>query len=324
MGEDTSRDWRWLVDGQRGVVESAQARQAGVTRGSLEHRLKSGKWRRLHHGVYATFTGEMPREATLWAAVRRAGDGAMLSHETAAEVQGLAEKPSPEIHITVPTRRRPAQNGPIRGVVIHRSDQSLPQRLPVWELPRTRIEDTVLDLVGTATTFDDAYTWISRAVSKKLLTGGMLRNALSARKRMRWRAWLTDALADADEGVLFPLELRYLRDVERAHGLPKARRQARRTIAGRTHYRDAWYEEYGVCVELDGAAYHDRDQVRRDKDRDNLDLAVDRVDTYRFSIVDVTEGSCTAAAMVAASLHRNGWQGTPHPCHRPECTVEQK
>jgi hypothetical protein len=64
--------------------------------------------------------------------------------------------------------------------------------------------------------------------------------------------------------------------------------------------------------------------VRRDKDRDNLNLAVDRVDTYRFSIVDVTEGSCTAAAMVAASLHRNGWQGTPHPCHRPECTVEQK
>lgn len=321
MSENSNQEWSYLVDDQRGVVENSQARGAGISRGSLEHRLKSGKWRRLHRGVYATFTGEVPREATLWAAVRRAGEGAMLSHETAAEVQGLSGKPSREIHITVPTKRRPAQSGPISGVVIHRSDQSLPQRLPGWELPRTRIEDTVLDLVTTAETFDDAYTWLSRALSRELVTVSMLRYALAARKRMRWRSWLTEALADAEEGALFPLERRYLRDVERAHGLPRARRQARRTIAGRTHYRDAWYEDFGVCVELDGAAYHGHDQLRRDQDRDNRNLAADDVRTYRFGLVGVTERACESAAMVAATLRRNGWEGTPHPCRRPECTV---
>ncbi len=324
MSENTNQDRYRLVDEQRGVVENSQARQAGISRGSLEHRLRSGKWRRLHRGVYATFTGQVPRDAALWAAVRRAGEGAMLSHETAAEVHGLTDKPSREIHITVPTRRRPAQNKPIKGVIIHRSDQSVPQRLPERELPRTRVEDTVLDLVTTAETFDEAYTWISRALYRQPVTVGMIRDALIARKRMRWRTWLVDALADAEEGALFPLELRYLRDVERAHGLPKANRQVRHGVADRSHYRDVWYEDFGVCVELDGAAYHDGDQVRRDKQRDNRNLSVNDVRTYRFGIVEVTEGACDSAAMVIATLRRKGWAGTPHRCRRPECKVGQE
>ena len=104
---------------------------------TVQYQLRSGKWRYVQRGVYATFTGEVPRKARLWAAIRRAGPGAMLSHETAAEIQGLTSKPSAKVHITVPWRRRPAQKTPIRGVVIHRSDQSRPQHLPPWELPRT-------------------------------------------------------------------------------------------------------------------------------------------------------------------------------------------
>jgi hypothetical protein len=275
----------------------------------------------MHRGVYATFTGQVHREAKLWAALRRAGPGAMLSHETAAEVHGLTSKPSAKIHITVPPSRRPAQHRPIRGVVIHRSDQSLPARLPEWKLPRTRIEDTVLDLVVAAKSFDEAYSWISRAVSERLVTVAMLREAMSTRRRIRWRMWLTEALADAGEGAYFPLERRYARDVERAHGLPTAQRQARRTIGGRTHYKDNWYTEYRVCVELDGPTYHRDEQVQKDKRRDNLNLAVDAAQTYRFGPVDVTERACESAAMVAATLRRRGWPGQPHPCRRPGCSV---
>jgi hypothetical protein len=258
----------------------------------------------------------------LWAAVKRVGEGAMLSHETAAEVHGLIDKPRAKIHITVPHSRRPAQNKPIQGVVIHRSDQSRPQLLPPWRLPRTRIEDTVLDLVAAAGSFDEAYSWVSRALSKELVTVGMLREAMAARTRIRWRAWLAEALADADDGAYFPLERRYARDVERAHGLPRAQRQARRTMGGTTHYKDNWYPDYGICVELDGAAYHPPEQIGTDKRRDNINLGVDGVGTFRFGIVDVTERACDSAGLVAASLRRNGWQGQPRPCRRPECTVE--
>jgi hypothetical protein len=321
MNEDKARDWTLLISSQRGIVDSLQTRQVGIPEKAVRHRLRTGQWRRVQRGVYATFTGEAPREAKLWAAVRRAGDGAMLSHESAAEVHGLIDKPGAKIHVTVPHSRRPAQGKPILGMVIHRSDGSRPQRLPPWQLPRTVIEDTVLDLVARSRTFDEAYGWISRALSRDLATAGMLRDALAARTRIRWRAWLTEALADAEEGIHFPLERRYARDVERAHGLPAAQRQARRAIGGKAHYKDNWYSDYGICVELDGAAYHPPEQMLRDKRRDNINLAIDGAHTYRFGIVDVTERACDTAAMVAASLCRNGWQGEPHPCRRPGCQV---
>jgi Transcriptional regulator, AbiEi antitoxin/AbiEi antitoxin C-terminal domain len=323
MNKNIYRDWVMTLDSQSGVVDHSQVQRAGLSKRAVAHRLKSGKWRRMHRGVYATFTGPVQREAKLWAAVRRAGSGAMLSHETAAEVHGLVDKPATKIHITVPANRRPAQHRPIRGVVIHRSDQSLPARLPEWKVPRTRIEDTVLDLVATAKTFDEAYSWISRALSERLATADMLRAALANRRRIRWRTLLNEALSDAEDGIYFPLERRYAHDVERAHGLPKAERQARRTIGGRTHHKDNWYAEYGICVELDGAAYHPPEQIRRDRDRDNVNLWVDDARTYRFTLVDVTEKACESAAMVAASLRRHGWQGRPHPCRRPGCKVGQ-
>jgi hypothetical protein len=317
----TQRNWLLTLDAQSGIADRSQARRAGFSRRAVTHRLESGEWRRVHRGVYATFTGPVHRQARLWAAVRRAGPGAMLSHETAAEVHGLTDKPAVKIHITVPPSRRPAQHRAIRGVIIHRSNQSRPERLPEWKLPRTRIEDTVLDLVAAARTFDEAYSWVSRALSQKLVSAEMLREAMSTRRRIRWRVWLNEALTDAEAGAYFPLERRYARDVERAHGLPEAQRQARRVIGGRTHYKDNWYAEYRICVELDGPTYHQNEQVRLDKRRDNLNLAVDAAQTYRFGPVDVTERACESAAMVAATLRRRGWQSQPHPCRRPGCTV---
>ena len=172
MGESdkAAREWVLVLHAQRGIAAKAQARKSGLSEKAIRHRLRVGKWRQVRRGVYATFTGELSREARLWAAIRRAGPGAMLSHETAAEVQGLMDKPSAKINVTVPHSRRPAQKKPLQGVVIHRSDQGRPQHLPPWELPRTRIEETVLDLVAAARSFDSGYGWVSRAISRRLTT----------------------------------------------------------------------------------------------------------------------------------------------------------
>jgi hypothetical protein len=319
---DAYRQWLMLLDVQRGVVDRSQAKQVGFSDQQIRYRLRSGRWQHVHEGVYATFTGPLPREARLWAALRRAGEAAMLSHETAAEVHGLVDRPvSQTIHVTVPARRRPVQHGSIRGVVIHRSTQSGPQLPIAWKLPRTRMEDTVLDLVDAAPTFQAAYGWIARAVSRRFTTTSMLRAALATRRRIRYRSELAVALGETDDGIHSGLERRYARDVERAHGLPSAQRQARRVIAGRAHYRDNWYAEYAVCVELDGPAFHRDEQVWKDKRRDNLNLAEDGAATFRFGPVEVTEFACESAAMVAATLRRNGWKGAPHRCRRPACTV---
>ena len=65
------------------------------------------------------------------------------------------------------------------------------------------------------------------------------------------------------------LELRYLRDVERPHGLPAAQRQARARLGSRNAYRDVLYEQFGVAVETDGAVAHPPEARWRDRERDN-------------------------------------------------------
>jgi Transcriptional regulator, AbiEi antitoxin len=322
MGSRAHGEWLVLLSVQEGVVDKEQARQAGFSDRQIAHRVISGRWQRIYPGVYATFSGRLSRNARLWAAVRWAGDGAMLSRETAAEVQGLIDRPSGEtIHITVPLRRRPAQLSPARGITVHRSDQSRTQFPGPFKLPRTRIEDTVLDLVSAAPDFDRGYAWVSRAVTRQLVTVSALRAAVAQRSRIRWREWLNDSFEESRDGVQSSLERRYVRDVERAHRLPPSQRQAHRQINGKAHYKDNWYPGYRLAVEIDGPAYHQNEQVQRDKDRDNANLAADDVKTFRFGPVAVTEHACETAFMVAVTLQRSGWRGSPSPCRRPCCAV---
>jgi len=315
--------WPELLDFQSRIVGRRQAVRYGVTRAAVGRRIKSGAWQRLHRGTYATFSGVPPREARLWAALVRAGSGAVLSYETAAEVHRLIDKPGPKIHITVPISHDPARRSPIRGVVIHRSRNVASEPLPPWQLPRTPIAETVLDLIETATTTDDAFAWLTRAIGRDLVSAGMLTAALSARKRMRRRPWLVEALADVADGVMSPIELRYVRDVERAHGLPHAKRQVRRELDGGVRFLDNFYEAFRLCVEIDGRLTHPPEQKWRDADRDSDNLFRDDVQTIRLGLRHVTSGRCVQAAKLAKLFLRRGWDGEGlRPCG-PDCAVSQ-
>jgi hypothetical protein len=315
--------WPELLDFQSRIVGRRQAVGNGVTGSAVGRRFRSGAWQRLHRGTYATFSGVPPRQARLWAALVRAGSGAVLSHETAAEVHELIDKPAAKIHITVPISHDPARRGPIRGVIIHRSRNVASQPLPPWQLPRTPIAETVLDLIESAKTTDDAFAWLTRAVSRDLVHPAMLREALKARKRMRRRPWLLEALTDVADGVMSPIELRYVRDVERAHGLPSARRQVRRELDGGVRFLDNFYEAFKLCVEIDGRLTHPPEQKWRDADRDSDNLFRDDVQTIRLGLRHVTSGRCAQAAKLAALFTRRGWDGEGlRPCG-PDCAVNQ-
>jgi hypothetical protein len=186
--------------------------------------------------------------------------------------------------------------------------------------PCTRVEDTVLDLIQIAPTFDDAYAWICRAVGRRRTTVDRIRQAMEARKKMRWRRELLVALDDLGEGALSLLEYRYVRRVERPHGLPAARRQARISQRTGNKYLDNLYEEYGVCSELDGTAAHPADEQWRDKRRDNAH-AVLGIITLRFGLLDLGDRSCQTAADVAAVLRWRGWKGDTRPCSRRSCAL---
>ncbi len=304
-----------IVSRQCGVVSRRQILGIGLRRGIIASRVMRGSWRQLHQGVYAAFSGEPSREATLWAAVLYAGPGAVLSHQTAAELVGLADARSSLIHVTVPADRRVRKRA---GLVIHLSTRAAAAIHPVRTPPQTRVEETIIDLWQAAPNLDDAVGWVTRGLGRRLTTQEKLRDAVAARRRVRWRAQLTELLSPDAAGIHSVLEYRYLRYVERPHRLPVSRRQAHARREGRSEYRDTLYEAYSTAVELDGRVAHPGDTRWRDIQRDNA-ASVAGITTLRYSWRDVTAAPCRVAADIAAVLTARGYTGA-RPCSA-ECPV---
>jgi hypothetical protein len=313
---------RELLARQEGVIGRSQGMDFGLSADWMRQRIRGGHWQRLQYGVYATFTGEIKREAELWAALVRAGPASVLSHQTAAELYGLTMLPSASIHLTVPATSKPDKYGRQPGVVIHRSRILDATRHPALLPPRTRIDDTVLDLIEGMGAPGDRYDLICRAIGERLTTADRLRAALGTRRRFRHRQETEEALGDAGRGALSNLERWYLRGVERRHKLPVATRQARLKIEGRSIYLDNLYEDYLVCVELDGGAAHPAGEQWRDKRRDRRTLAAGKIVTMRLGYLDLhtEQAQCQTAGEIARVLRGRGpWVGVS--CRVPGCGV---
>lgn len=296
------------------MVSRAQALAAGFTVARIKWLVRSGRWQRVHAHTFATFTGPLPFAAQVWAAILRAGHGAVASHRTAAYLDGLCDEPGPVVHVTVGADHY--VGGKVDGVRVHYAHRLPYTRHPARNPPRTRVEETVLDLVDTAAHPSDAETWVTAACQRRRTTPERLADALGRRKKIRWRPMVEAMLTDVAEGAQSPLELRHLHRVERAHGLPSGCRQRR--IAGqRVIWIDVDYDEYGVRVELDGRVGHTGEGRFRDHRRDNA-ATVDGHATLRYGHADVFGRPCAVAAEQARVLRAHGWTGTVHRCG-PQC-----
>jgi len=275
-----------------------------MTAAMIKFRVQSGRWRPVYPGVYATFSGELSRRARIWAALLYAGTGAVLSHETAAEMCRLTREESDVIHISIPRERRVVS---VPGVRLHRITREPGANRP----PYTNAMQTVLDLVEAAETLDDACAWVTRAVQQGVQVPA-LREAVRARGSLRWRKEVEELFAAAMAGDESVLEYRYTKDVEQAHGLPEAKRQVPFIGPdGKPGRRDRVYERFRVVVELDGTLFH-RDR-RKDQRRDNAATA-NGLHPLRYGWSDVRYQACLTAAEVARTLSGHGWDGQPRPC----------
>jgi Transcriptional regulator, AbiEi antitoxin/Protein of unknown function (DUF559) len=300
-----------LVRHQSGIITRAQAMAAGMTRHGIYARLDSGRWQRLHAGVYSVYSGPVAHGSQLWAAVLGARPGAVLSHQTAAELYGLLEpRKGGTIHVMVAHGHTVA---PLKGVVVHYSRRVAAARHPALQPPRTRLEETVLDLAETERTTNGAIAWLLDTCASRRTTPERLLEAMDARLRMRRRKTLLAALGDAEIGVQSILEHGHLHRVERPHGLPEGTRQRRTRSGGATRYEDVRYEEYGVVVELDGQQAHPEGERWRDSRRDN-DSATKGLVTLRYTYADVMERPCEVADEIARTLRRRGYTGVAHRC----------
>jgi len=201
-------------------------------------------------------------------------------------------------------------------MAIHISASTDELPFPPGVIPRTLVEETILDLVHAASEFDDACGWVTAAFGKRLTTEGILSASMKRRKRLRWRRELNEIVTAAAGGTHSVLEYRYDRDVERAHHLPAAQHQVPFTKPdGDRGFRDRCYQEFGLVVELDGKLAHPDERRAVDRRRDNA-AAADGGSTLRYDWDDVSHSPCATAAQVAEALWSRGWKGRLKPCSR--------
>lgn len=318
----TTRDPRVLAlaADQAGAVSRSQLLQLGLSDDQVSHALSQARWTPSGlPGVYLTSSAGHGYTTRCWAALLYAGAGAVLSHATAAWWWELRDEPPDDVHVTVPVSRRVQRQ---TGLVVHYALHLEATRHPTLVPPRTRIDDTVLDLVDAPRGRPgDVIDLVLRACQRRLTTSERLAERLEARLKIRHRRLLTELLAEATDGVLSALERRYASGVERAHGLPRGRRNAREGARGRRRYRDVRYDPYATVVELDGAAYHPAELRETDQRRDNELLTDEGTRTLRYGWRAVTVTPCDTAGQVLRLVRQGGWLGTPRRCG-PACTLQ--
>lgn len=95
---------------QNGRITTAQLRDCGFSRRSIERRVDAGQLHRVHVGVYAVGHLAPSRLGDWHAAVLACGEGAVLSHRCAATLMQIRDGVGPRIDVTTPTtsgRSRP-------------------------------------------------------------------------------------------------------------------------------------------------------------------------------------------------------------------------
>lgn len=298
------------------VFALSQAEAAGLTRAVVRAAIHAGRWQRLHPGVYLAVTGQPTWLQRVWAAILACGPSTAAASETALRLEGF-EISEDRIFVAVDHRRQ--VRGP-PGVVVSRRRRHSTRVHPVKQPPRDRLEHALLEVAGRTVDDAAAIALIADAVQQRRTTPARLEMALGQPGCLPRRRFLVAVIHDVATGAYSLLEVRYLRDVERAHGLPRGRRQARDGGPDRPYYRDVRYDDYAVVVELDGRLGHEMAFDRwADMTRDNAALAAGEA-SVRLGYQHVMRAACATAALVGQVLSDRGWSGEPRPCG-PGCSV---
>jgi hypothetical protein len=296
---------------QRGVVARWQLLERGATDNDIERLLRRRELVQAHPGVYVTHNARLTRQQREWVAVLSAWPAA-LTLESA-----VPDEASRTVDIAVAVGRKVVVPRWARAVRI----ADFTDRVD-WhaEPPRVQIEHATIDLMSQRIASGDvpgAFAALARSVHSRRTSPAAILRVLSSRKRVTGRKLIAGLLADARDGACSVLERAYLREVERAHDLPRGTRQHATAATGKISVKDVLYEEFGLIVELDGRAFHDRPGAwDSDAERDLAELATRDARTARVTYGLVFGDPCRTATWIGRILQRLGWRGEVRPCPR--------
>jgi very-short-patch-repair endonuclease len=254
---------------QHGVIAIWQLLALGLGSAAIRNRVAAGRLHRIHQGVYAVGRPDVTIKGKWMAAVLACGDGAVLSHQSAATLHGVLKALSGRIHITVPRTRTVARPG----IRVHRSTCLAPQdRIEVDGIACTSVPATLLG-VATTTPRNVLESACNQAEMAGVLDMRLIEELLERRRTHPGAARLRAALEVDGLGLdrtKSRLERRFLQ-LARATGLPAPAINAWMPIPGEEMQCDFVWHRERVVVEVDAWETHGtRKAFRGDRRRDRL------------------------------------------------------
>ena len=236
-----------LADRQHGVVSRRQLLDAGVKNGAIKRRLEAGRLWPIHRGVYAVGRPRLDRSGERMAAVLAFGDGAVLSHRSAAAHWGFWRGGRGPIDVTSGHGRcgRP-------GLRLHECQMDEEEVTTHRRIPVTTPARTLFDLA-------EAVDW-SRLNGASEEADRLHLLQMRELERVVERGWGRHSLkpirpivdeARHAETTRSPLEQRFLAFCE-AHGIPQPTTNVE--LQGREV--DALWPDARVIAELDSWEFH--------------------------------------------------------------------
>jgi len=285
----------WLASQQLCVATALQLEIAGLGRGAIEHRVENGSLHRRHRGVYLVGSPVPPPGAIELAAVLACGDGAVVSHWSAAGLWGLQPPSGEPVDVTVVRCHKRPRDG-IRVFTVGRLDRrDVRLRLGI---PVTAPARTVIDFAADADD-DELERAVSEARALRLITDRDLEGALERAGHRRGTAKVRAFLrGESEQGFTRSDAERRMRRLTKAAGLPAPNCNA--PLHG--YSVDFLWRDHRLVIEVDGYQFHGhRSAFERDRRKDQV-LTAAGYTVMRITWRQLRYEPLRVAAVVATAL----------------------
>ena len=295
-----------LARAQWGVVSTWQLRRLGVSKDTIDGWLRGGRLYRLHRGVYALGHPVLTAEGRALAAVLACGEGAVLSHRSAARHWGLiASDGTTGIDVSAARSR---ENAP--GIRIHRPRRLAPQDVTVHRgIPITSVARTFLD-VAPLTASGGFEAMLGQAEILQLYDLRAFEDVVDRAGGHRGRGRFARAIGREPKLTRNALERRFLALV-RGAGMTVPIVNEPLDVVGHPGIKpDFHWPAERVIVETDGRETHlTRAAFQADRRRDAA-LAADGYIVLRFTWADVRDQPAVIVDRLRAVFARRGPSGS--------------
>jgi len=182
---------------QSAVIALWQLQRLGMSSAAASKRVGTGRLHRVHRGVFSIVHPRLlTRRGRFAAAVLACGDGAVLSHRSAAALHDLGLRGAAHVEVTAPGSRGRGR----AGIRVHSAATLAPQDVTrVDDIRVTTLARTLLDIAAEVTP-RELERAVDRAEQQRLLDVALIDEVLARANRRRGAAALRAVLGDHRAG----------------------------------------------------------------------------------------------------------------------------